>query len=74
VAQTDQFIILFLEFNQMINEWLRKFDWWFAFILPKRIALYAFVRVFALSGDAPCSCGYKKHYDLWVNKYGIKKH
>ncbi len=49
-----------------------KLCWWIAYKLPKRVALYAFVRVHALTMDAPAYEGeYSKAYKLWTSKNGI---
>jgi hypothetical protein len=48
--------------------------WWIAMKIPKQAALYAYVRVFALSGDGPEYNGeYVKGYDNWVKEYEIEE-
>lgn len=44
-----------------------------AWLLPPKVLLWAFIRAYSLSGDAPDS-GYKKTYDLVVKKYHIDEH
>jgi hypothetical protein len=57
-----------------MNDLKDKIAWWIAFMLPKRVALYAFVRVHALSGDAPLIDGeYSRAYELWKTVHKIKK-
>ena len=39
----------------------RQFAWW----LPRQVALWAFIRVYAATGDAP-GPEYSRAYDAWV--------
>jgi len=51
-----------------------KLAWWLVKYLPKRVILYAFVRVHGLSGEAPLYDGeYSRAYKTWVAKHGIKE-
>ncbi len=45
---------------------------WIAWKLPPTVLLWAFVRAYALSGNAPTS-DYKKVFDQIVNKYNLKE-
>jgi len=46
-----------------------RLSWWLAYILPARVALYAFVRVHSLIGEGPAYDGeYLRAYKLWVKK------
>ena len=47
-----------------------KIYFWLAWKLPPALVLWCYIRVVALSGDAP-SQSYKKEYDLWVKKYDL---
>lgn len=51
--------------------WLREegFPWWVANKLPKKIALFAFVRVYAKDGQSPGE-DYRRVYDAWVREDG----
>ena len=49
-----------------------KFFNWLAWKLPAGLVLWCYIRVVALSGDAPTD-SYKKEYDLWVARYNLKK-
>jgi len=52
----------------------QKFMWWLAIKLPKQAALYAMVRVHALSGEGPEYEGeYSQAYKLWVKTYRIEE-
>lgn len=44
--------------------------WKIAWLLPPRIALFAFVRVFAIREDCPDA--YSETYNMWTEKYGLK--
>lgn len=51
-----------------------KFMWWLAYAIPAQAALYAFVRVHALAGEAPDYEGeYSQAYKRWVAKYEISE-
>lgn len=51
-----------------------KLSWWIAQRLPKQVALYAFVRVHALSGEGPSYDGeYSQAYKRWVKQHEIKE-
>ena len=42
--------------------------WRLAFMVPRRIALLVFIRVYAWTGDVPDE--YSASYDAWANKAG----
>lgn len=49
-----------------------KICWWIAYRLPKRVALYAFVRVHSLTMEAPEHDGeYSRAFKLWQKKHGV---
>lgn len=50
---------------------INKFYEWFAWKLPPRLVLWAYIRVVSLSGEVPVQ--YKEQYDAWVEKYNLKK-
>ena len=41
------------------------FPMWVAWALPRRIALWTFIRVMAATGDNPDNITYKSAYDAW---------
>jgi len=49
-----------------------KFHWTIANKIPPKSALYAFVRVHAVTGEGPCDCGYTRPYNLFVEDNNIK--
>lgn len=40
---------------------------WVAWMLPRKVALWAFIRVYAASGDGPGD-EYKRAYDFWESQ------
>jgi hypothetical protein len=61
-------VIIFIE---DIIYWFREIPMKIAFLLPPKIALWCFIRVVAIRGDAPD--WYKEAYDSWVVKYNIRR-
>lgn len=53
-----------------LEKWQEKFWLNLAFMLPKRLAFWAFIRVHSLSGEAPGE-EYKRAHDLAVKKWGL---
>jgi hypothetical protein len=53
-----------------IAAWLRqrpeRLAWWVAWQLPRRVALFAFVRVYAVLGE--CGPDYARVYDAWERR------
>lgn len=52
--------------------WFRRegFPMWVAWALPRRIALWAFIRVISASGDSPSEITYDSAYKAWENGAG----
>jgi hypothetical protein len=46
--------------------WRESLPWAIAMRLPRRVALFAFVRVYAVIGE--CGPDYKRVYDAWESK------
>lgn len=71
--------------TQAVVSWLRDEWWWrvtrhfepdnlrwrIAFLIPRKVALFVFIRVYAASTDGilPCGC-YERCYDGWQNGAG----
>jgi len=53
-----------------LGEWSYKFHWWLAWAIPKRAALYAFIRVYGADGEAPCNV-YTEKYKTWCAKHNL---
>lgn len=57
-----------------VRLWIRerpeRMAWWLAFHLPRRVALFAFVRVSAAGGRSPDDCTYEHCYDDWTKGAG----
>jgi hypothetical protein len=57
-----------------VKLWFRerpeKIAWWFAWKLPRRIALMAFVRVCSATGDGPSDVTYESAYKAWERGAG----
>jgi hypothetical protein len=49
-----------------INFLLDRLQWKIAWLIPNKIALYVFVRVYAITGR--CDSDYDLVYDTWVEK------
>jgi len=47
-----------------------KLAWWLAWKLPRRVALFAFVRVCGATGNSPSQITYASAYDAWVQGAG----
>lgn len=47
------------------HDWPQRLAWWIAFHLPRKIALLAFVRVAAASGEGPDKLTYDSMYKHW---------
>lgn len=47
-----------------------KFIWWVAWKLPRKVALYAFVRVYGVIGDIGPGNDYARAYKLWEAGHG----
>lgn len=45
--------------------------WRIAYLLPRNVALIAFVRVCAATGDCPNHITYDSAYDAWVKGQGV---
>lgn len=58
-------------FRYWITELPKKIAWWVAYRLPPSVALYAFVRVSAVTMEAPCRCGYERPYKMWAKKHKL---
>lgn len=52
------------------EKYTEKFWLWLAWLMPKRLAFWCFIRVHSLSGSAPGT--YKDAYDLCVQKWNLR--
>lgn len=49
------------------HDWLReRLPWWIAFHLPRKVALFAFVRVYGVIGE--CGPDYARVYAAWERR------
>lgn len=54
---------------RLTRRWRRdEIAWWIAFWMPRSIALFCFVRVYASTGD--CGPEYARIYDAWEQGAG----
>ena len=49
--------------SECLNDRLDRLAWWLAWHIPRRVALYAFVRVYAVLGT--CGNDYSDAYQRW---------